>query len=147
MPRRGVFPWDEDEIETRAREAVRRMWDTRAAQAERQLATGKHDAGTRGTVTGGRHLDAFAEILGDLAREAGFRSEEIRYRKGVELPGFYRPTKQWDLVVIRRDRLCAAVELKSMSGSYGKNLNNRAEEALGSATDVWAAFNKGTLGV
>lgn len=63
------------------------------------------------------------------------------------MPGFYRPTKQWDLVVVRGGRLCAAIELKSMAGSYGNNLNNRSEEALGSATDIWAAFRKGTLGV
>ncbi|MEW5928845.1 MAG: PaeR7I family type II restriction endonuclease [Gemmatimonadota bacterium] len=147
MQQRSAFPWSEDEIDTRVRQAVRLLWGTRAAQAAKQLASGKIDAGTRGTATGGRHLDAFADMLAELARLAGFGAGEIRFRSGVEVPGFYRPTKKWDLVVIRDDRLCAAVELKSMAGSYGKNLNNRSEEALGSATDVWAAFKQGTLGV
>lgn len=34
-----------------------------------------------------------------------------------------------------------------MASSYRNNLNNRAEEALGSATDIWAAFKAGTLGL
>ncbi len=147
MPDRLGFPWTEPELHIRVADAIRRMWRMRDEQAARQLASGRQDAGTRGTATGGRHLDAFAEILGELAREAGFGDEEIRFRTGVELPGFYRPTKKWDLVVTRRERLCAAVELKSMAGSYGNNLNSRSEEALGSATDIWAAFKVGTLGV
>lgn len=143
----SAFPWDEHELDLRVREAIRQMWGVRAAQAAKQFASGKRDAGSRGTATGGRHLDAFSGLLAELAQAAGFQPTEIRFRSGVEVPGFYRPTKQWDLVVIRDDRLCAAVELKSMAGSYGKNLNNRSEEALGSATDVWAAFKQGTLGV
>lgn len=123
------------------------MWGTRDAQPRKQRESGRLDAGSRGTATGGRHLDAFGSLLTDLVREAGFTPAGIRFRSGVELPGFHRPTKKWDLVVIRNDRLCAAIELKSMAGSYGKNLNNRSEEALGSATDIWAAFKKGTLGV
>jgi hypothetical protein len=141
------FPWSDDEVTHRVQEAIRRMWSTREAQAHKQRLSGNPDAGDRGTVTGGRHLDAFCELLGSLVREAGFSSQEIRLRTGVEVPGFYRPTKKWDLVVIRANRLCAAIELKSMAGSYGKNLNNRSEEALGSATDIWAAYKKGTLGV
>jgi len=147
MAARHVFPWTDAEIDARVRDAIRRMWATRSEQAERQLASGRQDQGSRGTATGGRHLDAFAEILAELAAEAGFASDEVRFRSGVEVTGFYRPTKKWDLVVIREQRLCAAVELKSMAGSYGKNLNNRSEEALGSATDIWAAFKAGTLGV
>lgn len=147
VQQRFAFPWDDQEIDLRVRNAIRRMWDTRVAQAAKQFASGRLDAGSRGTATGGRHLDAFADLLAELAREAGLQPGEIRFRSGVEVPGFYRPTKQWDLVVIRNDRLCAAVELKSMAGSYGKNLNNRSEEALGSATDIWAAFKQGTLGV
>jgi len=147
MPQAGLFPWSDAELDRRLRAAVRSMWTTREAQGIRQLETGKPDAGNRGTVTGGRHLDGFTDLLATLAKKAGFGVEEIRLRTGVEVPGFYRPTKKWDLVVMRRDRLCAAIELKSMSGSYGKNLNNRTEEALGSATDIWAAYKQGTLGL
>lgn len=140
------FPWTEQELDVHVRAAVASLWTGREAQGHRQVALGQKDAGTRGNVTGGRHLDGFCLLLRELARAAGFSDDEIRTRTGLEVPGFYRPTKRWDLVVIRRERLCAAVELKSMSGSYGNNLNNRSEEALGSATDIWAAFKSGTLG-
>ena len=54
---------------------------------------------------------------------------------------FYRPTKKWDLVVIDRGMLVAAVELKSQVGpSFGNNFNNRTEEAIGNAVDVWRAY-------
>lgn len=142
-----MFPWSPQQLDRQLRNAIREMWGTRHAQAAKQAASGKKDAGTRGTVTGGKHLDPICRLLTDLVREAGFSSEEIRFKSGVELPGFYRPNKKWDLVVIREKRLCAAIEFKSMSGSYGNNLNNRTEEALGSATDIWAAFKKGTLGL
>lgn len=141
------FPWTDRQLDSRVKKAIKEMWGTRDAQARKQIESGRVDAGSRGTATGGRHLDAFCSLLTELVREAGFTPAEIRFRSGVELPGFYRPTKKWDLVVSRNGRLCAAIELKSMAGSYGKNLNNRSEEALGSATDIWAAYKKGTLGV
>jgi hypothetical protein len=50
-------------------------------------------------------------------------------------------------VVLRGNRLCAAVELKSQMGpSFGSNFNNRAEEAVGSATDLWVAHREGQIG-
>lgn len=136
------FPWDDAELKRRASAAVAAIWSTRAELANAQVQAGLAANDSRG----GRHLDAFAALMGDLAREAGFGSDEVRFRTGVEIPGFYRPTKRWDLVIVRGDRLCAAIEFKSMMTAYGKNLNNRTEEALGSASDVWAAFKEGTLG-
>lgn len=47
------------------------------------------------------------------------------------------------LVVSPSGKLVAAVELKSQVGSYGNNFNNRTEEALGSAVDLWTAFREG----
>jgi hypothetical protein len=40
------------------------------------------------------------------------------------------------------DALVAALEFKSQVGSVAKNINNRFEEALGTATDTWAAQTK-----
>jgi len=50
-------------------------------------------------------------------------------------------------VVFRNGRLCAAIELKSQVGpSFGNNFNNRSEEALGNAVDLWRAFQQKVLG-
>ncbi len=41
----------------------------------------------------------------------------------------------------------AALELKSQVGpSFGNNFNNRTEEALGTAIDLWTAFREGAFG-
>ena len=59
------------------------------------------------------------------------------------MPGFFRPTKQWDLLVVRDGHLLAAMELKAQVGpSFGNNFNNRTEEAIGSATDLWTAYRE-----
>lgn len=47
------------------------------------------------------------------------------------------------LVVTPNGKLLAAIELKSQVGSYGNNFNNRTEEAIGSAVDLWTAFREG----
>ena len=70
----------------------------------------------------------------------------IQNGRVVTLPGFFRPTKQWDLVVINDGRLVAALEFKSQVGSFGNNFNNRTEEAIGTAHDLWMAYRKGAFG-
>jgi hypothetical protein len=37
------------------------------------------------------------------------------------------------------------IEFKSQVGSFGNNYNNRTEEAIGSAVDVWAAYREGAF--
>lgn len=142
------FPWTQEELRARVEAAVQRYWAARSGQAIKQRAGGVVlDAGTRSEVTGGQHMNGFTELLCSLISAAGFRSSELRFKAGVELPGFYRPTKKWDIVVIRNGRLCAAIEMKSQVGpSFGNNFNNRTEEAVGSSTDLWLAFREGILG-
>jgi len=49
------------------------------------------------------------------------------------------------LLVVVEGCLIAAIEFKSQVGSFGNNYNNRTEEAVGSATDVWAAYREGAF--
>jgi type II restriction enzyme len=65
----------------------------------------------------------------------------------LTLPGYFRPTKLWDLLVINERRLIVAVELKSQVGpSFGNNFNNRTEEAIGTAHDLWTAYREDAFG-
>lgn len=65
----------------------------------------------------------------------------------LTLPGYFRPTKLWDLLVLYKGELIAAVELKSQVGpSFGNNFNNRTEEAIGTAHDLWTAFREEAFG-
>ena len=131
----------------RFEDAVRSFWRVRGSQAAKQLASGKLDTGSRGAVTGGAHLGGIAQLLEHIFIAAGFQPSSIRHSSGIELPGYYRPTKSWDLVVIEDDVLVAAIEFKSQVGpSFGNNYNNRTEEALGNAVDVWRAYEEGTFG-
>ena len=66
---------------------------------------------------------------------------DIKVKSKLELPGYYRAEKKWDLLVISKGHLVAAIEFKSQAGeSIGNNVNNRSEEAIGMATDLWVAF-------
>lgn len=133
--------------EKRFERAIREYWKVRTAQAKRQQKTGKADAGLRGAVTGGAQMDAIAMLLEEVFLEAGFPPGSISRGNRLELPGYYRAEKQWDLVVVHDGQLAAAIELKSQAGpSFGKNFNNRNEEAIGSATDIWTAYREGRFG-
>ncbi|MGD0919863.1 MAG: PaeR7I family type II restriction endonuclease [Thermodesulfobacteriota bacterium] len=127
----------------RTAKAVAHYWQTRGAQRKRQEASGKADQGLRSAVTGGAQMDGFIDLFTDLVTQAGIPDGCIFRKKAVELPGFFRPTKEWDLLVIRDGLLIAAIEAKSQVGpSFGNNFNNRTEEAMGSALDLWTAFRE-----
>jgi len=109
-------------------------WATRTAQQQKQQQSGRADQGLRSAVTGGAQMDGFIQMFTDLITDSGLPSEFIHRKKAVELPGFFRPTKEWDLIVVKDGTLIAAIEAKSQVGpSFGNNFNNRTEEALGSA--------------
>lgn len=128
-------------------QAIRRYWEVRAAQAARQGAGGTLDAGRGAAVTGGAQLDGLAQLLEDSFVDLGFPRQAVRRAASMELPGYFRPTKRWDLIVVDGDTLVAAIELKSQVGpSFGNNFNNRVEEAIGNAVDVWHAYERGTFG-
>src|SRR6267378_1161397 len=133
------------DLPTYVREAVKFYWQTRAKQVAKQKSLGGTDQGLRSAVTGGAQMDGFIELLTKLVMEAGIDRSHIFYRRGyLELPGYFRPTKQWDFVVVVKDQLVAALEVKSQVGpSFGNNFNNRTEEAMGSALDLWTAYREG----
>ncbi len=135
-----------DEIGQRTGQAVSIYWATRTAQQKKQQQIGRADQGLRSAVTGGAQMDGFIQLFTDLITDSGLPSEFIRRKKAVELPGFFRPTKEWDLIVVKDDTLIAAIEAKSQVGpSFGNNFNNRTEEALGSALDLWTAYREGAF--
>jgi Restriction endonuclease XhoI len=90
-------------------------------------------------------MDGFVELVRDLLEESGVDKPVIYCERSMELPGWFRPEKKWDLLVVVDGCLIAAIEFKSQVGSFGNNYNNRTEEALGSATDLWAAYREGAF--
>jgi|SRR5215204_2198671 len=135
------------DYENQAREAVKAFWGNREAARQKHIEAGKIDQGDRAAVTGGKNMNGFIALVLDLIEANGLASALVRLkRQTLTLPGFFRPTKLWDLLVINEGRLVAVLEFKSMAGSFGKNLNNRTEEAIGSAVDLWTAYREGGFG-
>lgn len=135
------------DYERKAQESVMAFWGNRDKAAQKQRETGKIDQGTRGSVTAGKNMDGFVSLIVDLVKANGLAHAEVHIKKAVvTLPGYFRPTKLWDLLVLQEGRLVAAVELKSQVGSFGNNFNNRTEEALGMAHDFWTAYREGAFG-
>lgn len=135
-------------FDVRLRQAVRAFWAGRLSASDKQRAGGKTDQGNRGMVTSGKTMDSFRNMIVDVVRRTGPKGVVVFCDKSlVVLPGFFRPTKQWDVLVVHHGRLLVAVELKSLCGpSFGNNANNRCEEALGSACDFRRAQSEGLFG-
>ena len=136
------------DYEQKARKAVKAFWRTRKAATQKQIESGKADQGERAGVTSGKNMDGFVALVVDIVRANGLAHAQIHQKRAVlTLPGYFRPTKLWDLLVIHKGDLIAAIELKSQVGpSFGNNFNNRTEEAIGTAHDLWTAYREEAFG-
>lgn len=137
-----------DNFDDDAKKAVRLFWKSRKKAGENQKIKGVADQGTRSQVTAGKNMDGFAKLIVAVAKAHGLKNAEIHLDRAVlTLPGFFRPTKLWDILITCKGELVAAIELKSQVGpSFGNNFNNRTEEAIGTAHDFWVAYREGAFG-
>lgn len=142
------MPLDLVDYQIKVREAVKTFWGERDLARQKQAEAGKEDQGERAGVTAGKNMDGFRALVVALVLANGLARADLHFtRSVVTLPGFFRPTKQWDIVVMSKGRLVATLELKSQVGpSFGNNYNNRTEEAIGSAHDLWTAYREGAFG-
>jgi hypothetical protein len=90
-------------------------------------------------------MNGFIDLVRDLLCESGLPQAHVYCEKYIELPGWYRPEKKWDLLVVADGKLLAGIEFKSQVGLFGNNYDDRTEEAIGSAVDVWAAYRAGAF--
>lgn len=133
---------------TKAREAIKAFWRNREVARWKQRENGRIDQGERAGVTAGKNMDGFLSLVQDIVRLNGLERADIGLkRRALTLPGYFRPTKLWDLLVMNDGRLVAAIEFKSQVGpSFGNNFNNRTEEAIGTALYLWTAYREGAFG-
>ena len=120
------MPLNLEGYESRVSEAVKSFWTVREREG----------------VRSGRTLVAFVDLLTWVVHDHGLPDAVVLTGRSAQLPGFFRPTKSWDLLILNHDTLIAAIELKSIADSFGKNANNRNEEALGSGVDIKEAFEE-----
>lgn len=116
--------------------AVSLFWTRRTDQLDNLADGGLAGGGARA----GGHMDGIRDLVRSIFIDVGMPPLSIVYEP--YLPGFYRARKRWDMAIRYKGALVAALEFKSQVGSVGKNINNRFEEALGTATDTWAAQTK-----
>lgn len=136
------------DYEQKGREAVKVFWGNREAARQKQIDSGNADQGERAGVTAGKNMDGFLALMLDIIKSNGLADAELHQNRGMlTLPGYFRPTKLWDLLVTFRGELIAAIELKSHIGpSFSNNFNNRTEEAIGTAHDLWTAYREEAFG-
>lgn len=115
-----------DGYKTRVSNAVKSFWNVRDSIG----------------VRSGKTLDAFVDLLTWVVHQNGLPEAQVITGRQAQLPGFFRATKSWDVLIINQDILVAAIELKSIADSFGKNANNRNEEVLGSGIDIKEAFEE-----
>jgi hypothetical protein len=129
-------------------ESVKAFWGNREAAKKKQIESGKSDQGERASVTAGKNMDGFLALILDVIQANGLANANIyKNHAMLTLPGYFRPTKLWDVLVTYKGELICAIELKSQVGpSFGNNFNNRAEEAIGTAHDLWTAYREGAFG-
>ncbi len=136
------------DYEKKTQKAVRLFWEQRDAAKKKQIESGTADHGERASVTAGRNMEGFIDLIKSLVIANGLENASIYLnRRALALPGYFRPTKLWDMLVMHKGELVLAIELKSQVGpSFGNNFNNRAEEAIGTAHDFWTAYREGAFG-
>lgn len=114
---------------SKARAAIKAFWGNRDLARRKQRESGGTDQGERAGVTAGKNMDGFLSLTRDIVRLNGLEQADIcLQRRVLTLPGFFRPTKLWDVLVMNNGRLVAAIEFKSQVGpSFGNNFNNRVD--------------------
>lgn len=112
--------------EERVSEAVKSFWLVREREG----------------VRSGKTLDAFVDLMTWVVHSHGLPKAIVLTGRKAQVPGYFRPTKSWDVLITNNGTLIAAIELKSIADSFGKNSNNRNEEALGSGIDIKEAFEE-----
>lgn len=132
-----ILPPDFDLLAARA---VQAFW------ASRGVSTGGGQGGSRDAVIGGKNMDGFVHLVKTICAHCGLPESAVHTAKGsVVLPGYFRATKNWDVLIVNRGRLIAVFEFKSQVGSFGNNFNNRSEEVIGAAADLWVAHHHGAF--
>ena len=125
--------------------AITWFWGSRASQSG-GIAHSQGGSG-RDAVVGGQHLNAVRDLIVDELVKLGTPRAAIHTSgRSKTMPGYFRPTKNWDLAVTNKDGdVVALFELQSQVGSFGNNANNRAEESIGNPTDLMYAVEHGLI--
>ena len=134
-------------FEYKAKNAIRAFWGNPDALRQSGMQTAG-DPGAWRHFRQCKNLAGFEELMADIVRANGLEEADIYRKNGLlTLPGYFRPSKFWSLLIFFRGHLVALMEFKFQTApSFGNNFNLRIEQAVGSAYDFWAAYRQGLFG-
>lgn len=133
-------------------QAIQHWW-----ASKKGVVAKKSQGGTRDANLHGKTMDGFAIVIREFLLGLNVKSEHIFSGGHLTsassiLPSYFRPSKNWDIIVLANSHfhsakrgenepvLYAATEFKSQDKSIGNNQNNRIEESLGNAADFWMTY-------
>jgi type II restriction enzyme len=141
------MPLDLANYREQARDAIKAFWGNRQTAIKGQVQSSKTSGGPQGAGTTSQSLEGFRSLILSLVHANGLEQAQVHTNSGlVVLPGFFRPTKRWDTLIMNEGRLIAALEFKSQVGSFVESYDHRTEEAIGTAHCLWTAYRDGALG-
>lgn len=118
--------------QTSVGELLAHFWREKGEAVRRNVEAGRGGYGAQ--ARDARHMTVFAAFVRQMFIDAGLKEHEVFVDRAI--PGYFRRSKNWDVVATHKGHLVGVVELKSQVGSEGNNGNNRIEEALGNAFDA-----------
>lgn len=135
--------------EERVRQAVRSFWEERQKSVGKQALPQSVAQETSGPAPRDKNLDAFRHMIVDVVRYCGPKGSEVRFGDNMfPLPGTFRETNYWDMVILCRNRLLAAIELNSLCGpSFSANADQCCEKAIASGYEFRAAQGAALFGL
>ncbi|MCU1400511.1 MAG: paeR7IR [Acidimicrobiales bacterium] len=132
------------DYETDFATAISEFWRIKSSQQAAANLAGTSEHATSGAVRAGKHMVPFENLVRQVVIDAGVVVDPAP-GDTVYLPGYYRETKSWDVVLQYKGHALAVIEAKSQGSSLANNFNNRVEEAIGQAADVWKSHERGLL--
>ena len=108
------MPIDITALDQLGPDAIRHFWKSRLSAGKQQEDRGISDQGNRSQVTSGKNLDGFIKLTRQLILDNGIKEIDLHYEsrnkgKKPNIPGYYRPKKDWDILVVSKGRLLAAI--------------------------------------
>jgi len=122
------------DYETKARSAVKLFWSSR-----KKAGTGKRIGGS---------MTGFIDLISEVVRANGLNNADIIRKSNLAvLPGHFCPTQSWDLLVMNKGKLIAAIKFDAQVGtSIGKNVKSCCDQAISLAIDFRGVYRRWTFG-
>ena len=125
----------------KAAESVRSFWANRGKASVQRAKPSKGSARSN-------NMEGFVSLLTELVAANGPKDATVIQdgKPPLTLPGHFLPVRKWDLLVLRGNRLVAALALQSHVSPFKNNVYTRSEDAIVAGMELWSAYRKGELG-